>query len=103
MLVAPAVAGKWVQHFRPGLLPPTLASIAAMVFVAYVVFHLFRFILRAPRVNNEILDAALATYLMLGLLWAFAYMLVGEVNPSSFVVTGETGRSQLCSLTKRVS
>ena len=43
-----------------------------------------RFILRSPRVNSEVLCAAVATYLLLGLLWASAYALVARLIPGSF-------------------
>ena len=46
-----------------------------------------RFILRAPRVDFGVLCAGIATYLMLGLLWSFAYVLVDRLVPNSFVFT----------------
>src|SRR5262249_943088 len=54
-----------------------------------------RFILRTPRVTSETLCAALATYLMMGLLWSFAYTLVGLIIPEAFRFAGnpDAGRS----------
>jgi voltage-gated potassium channel len=86
VLVIPALAGKWVNYFRPDLVPPEIFLGAAVLFTVYVVLHLFVFILRAPRVNMEILCTAAANYLMLGLLWAFGYILVASVDPDAFVV-----------------
>jgi hypothetical protein len=86
VLVSPALAGKWVNYFRPDLAPPEIFLGAAILFTGYVVLHLFTFIFRAPRVNVEILCTAAANYLMLGLLWAFGYILVAGVNPDAFVV-----------------
>ena len=85
VLVTPPVLAKWIDHFRPGLIPETATNVASMVFVAFVIVHLIRFILRAPRVNNEVLCAGIATYLMMGLLWTFAYTLVARVDPGSFL------------------
>ncbi len=87
VLVIPALAGKWVNYFRPDLAPPEIFLGAAILFTGYVVLHLFRFIFRAPRVNVEILCTAVANYLMLGLLWSFGYLLVASVDPDAFVVT----------------
>jgi hypothetical protein len=87
VLVIPALAGKWVNYFRPDLAPPEIFLGAGVLFIGYVVLHLFTFILRAPRVNMEVLCTAVANYLMLGLLWAFGYTLVAGVNPDAFVVT----------------
>ena len=91
VLVIPALAGKWANYFRPDLAPPEIFLGAALLFTGYVVLHLFSFILRAPRVNMEVLCTAAANYLMLGLLWSFGYSLVAGVNPDAFVITyGDT-------------
>lgn len=86
VLVIPALAGKWVNYFRPDLAPPEIFLGAAVLFTGYVVLRLFGYIFRAPRVNSEILCATAANYLMLGLLWTFGYSLVAGVNPDAFVV-----------------
>jgi hypothetical protein len=95
ILLIPALAGKWVNYFRPDLAPPEIFQAAGILFTGYVVLHLFGFILRAPRVDREILCTAIANYLMLGLLWGFAYALIGGVNPEAFVVTYGTTEGHL--------
>ena len=55
-----------------------------MVFLGFVVSRLLVFILRAPRVNSEVLCAGIAIYLLLGLLWAIAYRLVAGLAPDAF-------------------
>jgi voltage-gated potassium channel len=75
---------KWVHHFRPELLRPEIQTVAAMVFLAYIIAHLLRFILRTPRVTGEVLCSAAATYLLLAMLWAFAYTLIARMNPDAF-------------------
>jgi voltage-gated potassium channel len=58
-----------------------------LLFIGFVVLEFLRFILRAPRVDFEVLCAGIATYLMLGLLWSFAYILVDRLVPDSFIFT----------------
>lgn len=84
ILVLPALAGKWLSHYRKDLLPPQVFPAAGLVFVAFVVWQLLRFVLRAPRVNSEVLCAGISTYLLLGLLWMFAYLLVAQWDPHAF-------------------
>src|SRR5262245_26173629 len=43
-----------------------------------------RFILRAPRVTVQVLEAGISTYLVFGLLWALAYLMVDGLNPKAF-------------------
>lgn len=87
VLVTPALVGKWLNHWRPDLMPPEVFFAAALLFVLFVVLHLLRFILRAARVDSEILCLGVSTYLMLAWLWAFAYKLIDRLSPGSFDFT----------------
>jgi len=84
LLVMPAVVGKWGNRLRPDLVPAEVFLIAQLVFLVFVVALLLRFILRAPRVNSEVLCAGISGYLILGLLWIVAYMLVARLVPNAF-------------------
>jgi voltage-gated potassium channel len=84
VLLIPAVIGKWLLHFHPDSAPGELAFSSAMLFVAFVIYQLLHFILRAPRVDSEVLCAGIATYLMLGLLWSMAYSLIAWASPDAF-------------------
>src|SRR5574341_1212129 len=84
VLVVPALLAQWGNHVWPDLVPSELFRGVGLLFVAFVVLHLLRFILRAPRVDSEVLCAGIAGYLMLGLLWMLAYVLVGSLVPDSF-------------------
>jgi hypothetical protein len=81
VLAIPAVAGRWLNHFRPDLVPPRVFLIGGLLLIAFVVANLLRFILRAPSVNIEVLCASISVYLMLGLVWAMAYWLVDRLTP----------------------
>jgi hypothetical protein len=83
-LMTPAVVGKWINHYWPDLCPPEIFLTVGLVFVAFVVTHLLTSVLRAPRVNSEVLCAGIATYLLMGMLWVLAYTLVGRMNPNAF-------------------
>jgi len=84
VLVVPAVLGKWINHLRPDLLPPEVFLIATVVFFSFVFSHLLRFIVRAPRVNMDVLCAGVAGFLMLGLLFTPVYLIVARLDPTAF-------------------
>jgi hypothetical protein len=81
LLATPAIIGRWIDHFRPHLVPPAVFLIAGLVLVVFVVINLLRFVLRAPSVNVEVLCASISAYLMLGLAWTMAYWLVDQLTP----------------------
>jgi voltage-gated potassium channel len=87
VFVTPALVARWMFHLRPDLVPEEVFLVLGLLFVLFVIVRLLAFILRAPRVNPEVLCAALSAYLLLGLLWSYAYRLVLGINPHAFVIT----------------
>jgi hypothetical protein len=94
-LAIPAIAGRWISHFRPDLVPPPVFLTAGLVLIAFVVANLLRFVLRAPSVNVEVLCASISAYLMLGLLWTVAYWLVDQLTPGAFAFNANVGRQSI--------
>lgn len=84
-MVVPALLTRWLDHWRPDLLPPEIGLIAAMLFVSFVIWHLFRFVISAPSVNAEVICAAIAMYLLFAVAWSFAYVILVRWQPDAFV------------------
>ena len=84
VLVVPAVAGRWLHHGWPDRVPTGIHLVAGLLFIAFVVSQLLAFILRAPRVDSEVLCAGISGFLLVGLLWTLAYVLVDWAHPGSF-------------------
>lgn len=86
ILVAPVVIGRWAHELAPNV-TAAIYLVPALIFVVFLIGHLLYFILRAPRVNAEVLCAGLSAYLLIGMAWMFAYLLVAEASPDSFGFT----------------
>lgn len=84
VLIVPALVCKWIDRFRPDVLPPGLFMLIGMLCMAFIIIELLRFILRAPHVDSQVLFAGISGYLMLVILWASAYMFLGRVSPDAF-------------------
>ena len=96
VLAIPAIAGRWMNHFRPDLIPPAVFLVAGLILIAFVVGNLLRFVLRAPSVNTEVLCASISAYLMLGLMWTLAYWLVDQLTPGgAFSFNTNAGRQSM--------
>jgi hypothetical protein len=87
VLVAPAALGEWLIFWRPETLIYVMTRGAGLLFIGFVVVQLLRFIVYAPRVDSEVLCAAVAGYLLSGLAWSLAYALVSRLDANSFVFT----------------
>lgn len=83
-LVLPALAAQWVDRYQPDLVPRWLITAVGLVFIGFVIVQLLRFILRAPRVNADVLCAGLAVYLLLGMFFAAALLLTARLDPDAF-------------------
>jgi voltage-gated potassium channel len=90
LLALPALIGRWLNHYRPDLVPPEVFLIGGIVFVLFVVGNLLRFVLNAPSVNTEVLCASISAYLLLGLLWTLGYWLIAELIPDAFAFNAST-------------
>jgi len=95
LLAIPAIGGRWINHFRPDLIPPAVFLVAGLALVAFVVVNLLRFVLRAPSVNTEVLCASISAYLMLGLMWTMAYWLVDQLTPGAFAFNTSAGKESM--------
>ncbi len=84
-LAVPSLVAKWVNHARPELVTSEYFLIPAIVFVGFVVVRMVIGIVRAPRVDSEVLCAGISAYLLIAILWCLGYILVARVVPNSFV------------------
>jgi len=94
LLAVPALAGRWINHLQPHLVPAPVFLVAGIGLVAFVVFTLLQFVLRASSVDVEVLCASISAYLMLGLIWTMAYWLVYYLTPEAFAFNTTTGTKQ---------
>jgi hypothetical protein len=96
LLMIPAIAGRWINHFRPDLVPPAVFLVSGLVLVAFVVVNLLSFVFHAPSVNTEVLCASISAYLMLGLMWTMAYWLVDQLTPGgAFAFNTNAGKQSM--------
>ena len=84
LLVLPALTARWIHLYRPDIVPPEIFLIGGILFLLFAIWNLLRFVLTSPEVDLEILCASLSAFILLGLLWTFAYWLVAELNPDAF-------------------
>jgi len=84
LLAIPTLAARWINHFRPDLVPPEAFLVGGLLVFIFVVGHILHFVLRAPSVTLEVLCASISAYVILGLIWTIAYWLVDEIVPNAF-------------------
>jgi voltage-gated potassium channel len=84
VLLVPAIASKWLNHFFPSHVSSLYFPAFAMAFFGFTIYRILRFILQTAHVDLEVLSAGIVVYLMLGMLWAEAYILLAQVDFDAF-------------------
>jgi hypothetical protein len=80
----PAVLIELADIVRPGQFVHGASHVISVLFFALVVIAIIRYIFRSDRVDANVLFAALCVYVMLGMLFAYAYAAIESVMPGSF-------------------
>lgn len=96
LLLLPTIIAKWTHHSLPHLVSPTMYLASGLIFMGFVVANLLRYILRASRVDTEVLCAGMSGYLLIGLLWSLGYVLLAYLSPGAFSFpTDPTGTQKM--------
>lgn len=88
-MMTPVVIARWLEHYHG--FPPWVFPPLGIAFLSYVIFHLVKFALGSRTVNRDVLSAAIAAYLLIGLVWTLAYLLVGRLSPDAFAYSRNDG------------
>ena len=92
LLTIPAVSfqyiGLWQDSDRELAWSWIFSAILYFITVAYLLRYVFQ-----PRImTQDKLFGAAAAYLLLGVLWAYVYAIVGFFYPQSYMIVGQPGR-----------
>jgi len=92
LLAVPAVwfqyAGLWLDDDRYLALSWMFSGGLYLVTLVY----LLRYVFQPTVMTQDKLFGAAAAYLLIGVLWAYAYAVVGHFYPGSYLVVGQPGR-----------
>ena len=61
-----------------------LAHVLGILFLSHIVLAMLKFILQQTRVGTDTVFAALCIYLLVGIIWAIVYSLLGQLQPGAF-------------------
>ena len=92
-LVSFALAAMWLNQFWPNRCPALTFLLPATAFLGVVIASLLGFIIRAKRVDANVLCAGISIYLILGLLWGLAYTMVAQMHPNAFAFGTRAGKA----------
>jgi len=84
ILALPLILSTWASYFILITSFGFVTPIFAALFFGYAAVNILRRILKNKEITRETIFAAIVAYLLIGLMWAFLYMLVEKLIPGSF-------------------
>ena len=75
------------------IVPQRAVEVSALLLFAYTTVFVLRSVLRSDRVTGDTLCGAIAVYLLMGLTWSFAHLLLQHLRPGSYRVVAGGMRS----------
>jgi hypothetical protein len=88
LLGLPMVTSIWLGYFSKSATILVIGELFGVMFIGFAVFELIRFILASEEVTREVLFAAIIIYLLMALMWSFAYIVLETIVPGSFNIPG---------------
>jgi len=69
----PAIATSWIEHTLEQPYLQAISPVTNALFFSLLIFLLLRYVLEARRVNRDVIAAAIAVYILIGLAFACTY------------------------------
>ena len=92
ILVLPLIVSTWSIYFVEFTQMSLLTRIFGVLFFGYAVIIILQMIAGSTDITRETIFAAVVAYLLIALMWAFAYMILELLIPGSFSQPGESIR-----------
>jgi Ion channel len=69
------------------------SSCITLILMLFILCHLLRFVVVAKRVSSDLIFASLCVYLLIGVIWAYIYLVMQLVIPEAFFFNTDIGQS----------
>lgn len=83
-LAIPMLVSLWLKYFVEHRALWVIGEICGVLFFAYAIFNIFKYMLRQKEVSQEMIFAALVIYMLMAFMWARVYLLLEVFEPGSF-------------------
>jgi hypothetical protein len=91
-LAIPMFVGIWSAHLYQSPKPLVVGQLFGALFIGLVIRLLIKFIFNEKEITKEVIYAAVVVYLLLAMMWAFAYFILEFVYPGSLSIPNGLSR-----------
>ena len=90
VLALPMLFSMWVSLFIEISVLSITGNFFGISFFIFMIITIMTHIFHQDRINREVIFSAVVVYLLMGVLWAFVYGAVEQIQPNSFSVSIDT-------------
>jgi len=87
VLAVPFLGYEWLPKLAGHTSADRLLHLGVLVFYAFTTLTILDHVLRGPTMSDDKIYGAISVYLLLGLTFCTAYMLIESIEPGTFVVS----------------
>jgi hypothetical protein len=84
LLAAPLLVSLWSAYFFKHAWLPVIGLLCGIAFFAFIIGTILKFIFSQDEISGDLIAGAAVVYLLLAIMWAFAYRVVEMIHPGSF-------------------
>jgi hypothetical protein len=84
VFAVPMILSLWAAYFFPSEHIVSVGRVCGIIFFMLAIYHCGQFITKAPQVTQDVIIAAVVIYLLMALMWSYAYALLEFYHPGSF-------------------
>lgn len=85
-LMIPCLLTLWWHPALPEPWNYNAGYLLYIIFILYISLHIGRYLLETDEIDTDMVLAAICVYLLIGLLWAFIYLIIETSTPGSFAL-----------------
>jgi len=94
ILALPLIITTWASYFVLITSLGLTTQIFSALFFGYAAINILRRMFKQQEVTRETIFSAIVAYLLIGLMWAFLYMVLEKLAPGSFSFSEKALRSE---------
>lgn len=84
ILAIPMIASAWSMYLTDSVAVFIVGRFCGVVFLAFTITHILIYIFRQDEVTRDLIIGAAVVYLLLAIMWFFAYQILELLRPGSF-------------------
>jgi hypothetical protein len=84
LLAAPLLLSLWSAYFFKHEWLPIIGLLCGIAFFAFIIVIILRFIFKQDEISGDLIAGAAVVYLLMAIMWAFAYRVIEIIDPGSF-------------------